>query len=82
VRCPEGNLLTVEQFGQTKGIAAVGLGWFQYYLDSSSAFVRRRVPSLGLYTHLNLVRLKGDHRPAADLLWSHGEEFARAQPTP
>jgi DNA-binding transcriptional LysR family regulator len=82
VRCPEGNVLAVEQFGQAKAIAAVSLGWFQYYRGTQPGYVRRRVAQLSLYTHLNLIRLKGEHRPASDLLWPHATQFVEATNAP
>jgi len=79
VRPPEGNSIAVDQFASHKGIAAISLGWIK---NSSTVFgdsIRRPVLGLEFSTFLNLIRVRGSHRAAAEHFWNSASELRLQQ---
>ncbi|MBR0684346.1 LysR family transcriptional regulator [Bradyrhizobium manausense] len=70
VRPPEGHAVAVERYGRLTRIPAVTLGWFDaLQTGSSKDVVVRQIKGLNFRTTLSLVRLQGEQRPAAALVW-------------
>jgi len=71
---PEGNAISVEQFGRVSSLPAIALGWFEYECDRSS-FIVRPIADLDVRTDLALLRLHADeHRPSVDAFWNFAEK--------
>jgi DNA-binding transcriptional LysR family regulator len=71
---PEGNAISVEQFGQAHSLPAVSLGWFRYG-NTERTFAPRKVRGLEVTTQLALLRRRAEeHRPAASAFWEFAKE--------
>jgi len=70
VRPPEGHPIAVERYGRLTRIPAVSLGWFDAPVDAPPKdVVIRQIKGLNLSTTLSLIRIHGEHRPSAALVW-------------
>jgi DNA-binding transcriptional LysR family regulator len=70
VRPPEDNSIAVEQFAFHKRIAAISLGWIKSSATEFVDNIRRPVLGLEFSTFLNLIRVRGSHRAAAEHFWN------------
>ncbi|WP_454644834.1 LysR family transcriptional regulator [Bradyrhizobium liaoningense] len=70
VRPPEAHAIAVERFGLLTGIPAVTLGWFDTpRMPGHRKGVVRRIEGMNFSTVLSLIRLQGDQRPSAAMVW-------------
>lgn len=70
MRPPEGHAVAVERFGLLTGIPAVTLGWFDTRrITGYRNGVVRRIEGINFETTLSLIRLQGDQRPSAAMVW-------------
>ena len=70
VRPPEGHAFAVERYGRLMRVPAVTLGWFDAPHDEpSGGMVVRHIEGVNLQSSLSLVRLHGEQRPAAAMVW-------------
>jgi DNA-binding transcriptional LysR family regulator len=77
VRPPEGHAFAVERYARLMRVPAVTLGWFDVPDDGSSAdMVVRPIEGIDLRSSLSLVRLHGEQRPAATMVWEMVQKAA------
>jgi DNA-binding transcriptional LysR family regulator len=70
VRPPEGHAFAVEHYGRLMRVPAVTLGWFDAPHDQQpNDMVVRHIEGVDLQSSLSLVRLGGEQRPAAAMVW-------------
>lgn len=74
VRPPEGHAFAVERYGRLMRVPAVTLGWFDEPQDED--MVVRYIEGVDLRTSLSLVRLHGEQRPAAAMVWEMAQKSA------
>lgn len=72
VRPPEAHAVGVERYGHLTRMPAITLGWFDWP-SPPAGLVVRQVDGFDLNTSLSLVRMRGEQRPAALLLWQMAE---------
>lgn len=82
VRPPEGHALAVERYGRLVRMPVVTLGWFDTLPGGDGAVLAVPVEGLDLRTSLSLIRLQGEQRPAATLIWHMAEALAEAAQRP
>ncbi|GGC68161.1 LysR family transcriptional regulator [Chelatococcus reniformis] len=82
VRPPEGHAVAVERYGRLVGMPVVTLGWFDALPGGDGGAVAVPVEGLDLRTRLSLIRLQGEQRPAAALVWHMAEALAEPPGTP
>jgi len=77
VRPPEGHAFAVERYGRLMRVPAVTLGWFDPPHDESAGgMVVRHIEGVNLQSSLSLVRLHGEQRPAAVMVWDMVQKSA------
>ena len=77
VRPPEGHAFAVERYGRLMPVPAVTLGWFDAPHDEpSGGMVVRHIEGVNLQSSLSLVRLHGEQRPAAVMVWDMVQKSA------
>lgn len=77
VRPPEGHAFAVERYGRLMRVPAVTLGWFDAPHDEpSGGMVVRHIEGVNLQSSLSLVRLHGEQRPAAVMVWDMVQKSA------
>ncbi|MBR0899036.1 LysR family transcriptional regulator [Bradyrhizobium tropiciagri] len=70
VRPPEAHAIAVERFGLLTGVPAVTLGWFDTHrITGQRNGVVRQIEGMNFSTTLSLIRLQGDQRPSAAMVW-------------
>jgi hypothetical protein len=70
VRPPEGHAFAVERYARLMRVPAVTLGWFDGEHDGLSGdMVVRHIEGINLRSSLSLIRMLGEQRPAADMVW-------------
>jgi DNA-binding transcriptional LysR family regulator len=77
VRPPEGHAFAVERYARLMRVPAVTLGWFDPQHDELSGdMVVRHIEGVDLRTSLSLVRVHGEQRPAAAMVWETVQKSA------
>jgi len=77
VRPPEGHAFAVERYGRLMRVPAVTLGWSDAPHDEpSGGMVVRHIEGVNLQSSLSLVRLHGEQRPAAVMVWDMVQKSA------
>lgn len=79
IRPPEGHAYAVERYARLMGVPAVTLGWFDAQHDELSGnMVVRHIEGVDLRSSLSLIRLEGEQRPAAAMVWEMVQKSANA----